>query len=140
MADKRNNKCANTLNGTDGQAGSAALSPQGRLAVGHGIDPADQSILVSNAFSSAGANAVGSAFGASVRWYITAINFVRDSTAAKMTLSDGTSTLAMADFNAAGNNFQTFPTPLRTAANGTFSVDLSNAGQSFIIIYGWTGA
>lgn len=137
---RRSDKAETQQVATNSNLGYQACDQYGRTYVNPFCGPQEVQLLNSGAFSAAGANSFGGAFGAGVRWYITAISFVHDnSVAMRMSLSDGTTTIAYAAFPAsAGNQHYQYSTPIRTAANGTFSCDLSNAGQCFIVIYGWT--
>jgi len=126
--------------GSDGGAQPGACDLYGRQYVTFGVGPQEGTFFVSAVVSTLGNNTLGSAFGAGVRWYVTEITFENQDGAGhnNMTLSDGTTVFAGATVGSNSTVHMTFQQPRRTAANGTFTLNLANARSSKVTVGGYT--
>lgn len=136
----RNDK-AETQRGNANNAMSVpSMDQYGRSYVSFGVGPQEGTFFVSAVVSTLGNNTLGSAFGAGVRWYVTEITWENQDGAGhnNMTLSDGTTVFASATVGSNSTVHMTFQQPRRTAANGTFTLNLANARSSKVTIGGYT--
>lgn len=126
--------------GADGGAQPGACDLYGRQYVTTGVGPQEGTFFVSAVVSTLGNNTLGSAFGAGVRWYVTEITFENQDGAGhnNMTLSDGTTVFASATIPSNQTVHVVFQQPRRTAANGTFTLNLANARSSKVTVGGYT--
>jgi len=126
--------------GADGGAQPGACDLYGRQYVTFGVGPQEGTFFVSAVVSTLGNNTLGSAFGAGVRWYVTEITWENQDGAGHnhMTLSDGTTVFASATVSSQNTVHTVFQQPRRTGANGTFTLNLSNARSSKVTVGGYT--